>query len=196
MKHLYRILIFLVVFAGSVFLFSGNVREVQVNNTKTKVELAEPTFPTMVVKTQGYTLNLLRGYNSNLKANVIRESMTPVGMNQQFQLVIAENGVKVRKLKYELRRVNNNELMDAGEISVLEESKEGKVATIKLNAGVEQGKEYAFKVTVISNEGKKFHYFTRIKYYGSESFLDKKLNFVKEFHEKTLDKSKVDSLLG
>lgn len=196
MKHLYRALIFFAVFAGSIFLFSGNVREVQINSTKTEVDLAEPSFPTMVVKSQGYTMNLLRGYNSNLKANVIRESMSPIGMDKEFQLVIAENGVNVRKLKYELRRVNNNELMDSGEISVLEESEEGKVAAIKLNAGVEQGKEYAFKVTAISTEGKKIHYFTRIKYYGSECFLDEKMKFVKEFHEKTLDKNKVESLSG
>lgn len=196
MKHLYRALIFLAVFAGSVFLFSGNVREVQINSTKTKVDLAEPSFPTMVVKSQGYTMNLLRGYNSNLKANVIRESMTPIGMNQEFQLVITENKVNVRKLKYELRRVNNNELMDSGEISVLEESKEGKVATVKLNAGIEQGKEYAFKVTAVSTEGKKIHYFTRIKYYGSESFLKEKINFIADFHNKTLDKNKVSSLSG
>lgn len=196
MKHLYRILIFLAVFAGSIFLFSGNIKEVQVDNTKTKVDLAEPSFPTMVVKSQGYTMNLLRGYNSNLKANVIRESMTPVGVNQEFQIVITENGVKVRKLKYELRRVNNNELLDSGEISVLEETKEGKTATVKLNAGVEQGKEYAFKVTAVSNEGKKIHYLTRIKYYGSECFLKEKMKFVKDFHDKTLDKDKVGSLSG
>lgn len=194
MKHLYRALIFLAVFAGSVFLFSGNVREVQVNSTKKKVELAEPSFPTMIVKSQGYNINLLRGYNSNLKANVIRESMTPIGMDKEFQLVITENKVNVRKLKYELRRVNNNELMDSGEISVLEDSKEGKVATIKVNAGVEQGKEYAFKVTAVSTEGKKIHYFTRVKYYGTDCFLDDKMNFAMDFHNKTLDKSKVDSL--
>lgn len=196
MKHLYRSLIFFIVFVGFLFIFSGNVKEVQVKSTKKKVELAEASFPTMVVKTQGYRINLLRGYNSNLKAGVIRESMTPVGASQDFQLVISENGVDVRKLKYELRRVNNNELMDTGEISVLEETKEGKVASIKLNASIEQGKEYALKITAISTEGKKIHYFTRVKYYGGECFIKEKMGFIHEFHEKSLDKDKASDLVS
>lgn len=196
MKHLYRVIVFLVFFCGSVFLFSGSIREVHVEGTKTKVDLSQPSFPIMVVKTQGYNINILHGYNSNLKASLIRESMTPIGIEQEFQLLISENGVNVRKLKYELRKVNDNSLMDSGEISVMEETKEGKVATVRLNAAIEQGKEYAFKVTTISTEGEKIHYFTRVKFYGSESYLQEKMDFVMDFHEKTLKKEKAGELSG
>ena len=91
MKHVYRALIFLIVFLGSFTIFCLNKEETKVTGvTQTSVDLADPTFPTMTVKTQGYNINVLHGYNSNLKANLIRESMTPVGDNQEFQLVISE----------------------------------------------------------------------------------------------------------
>lgn len=195
MKHVYRAIIFLLVFVGSFTVFCVNKQETQVSGgTKTSVDLSDPSFPTMVIKTQDYTINVLHGYNSNLKANLIRESMTPVGVEQEFQLVISENETKVRKLRYEVRNVNDNSMLDSGEISVMEETENGKVATVKLNSGLEQGKEYACKITAVSDAGKKIHYFTRIKYYGSDSFLKEKMDFVTDFHNKTFDKSKTEEL--
>lgn len=194
MKHVYRAIIFVIFFVGSVFVFQENMKESKGADKIITVDFSEPEFPIMMVRTQGYTINVLHGYNSNLKASLHRESMTPVGIEQEFQLLITDNKTSVRKLKYELRKVNDNSLMDMGEISVLEEQEEGKVATVKLNATVEQGKEYAFKVTAVSNEGKKIHYFTHLKYYGSDSFLKEKMNFVMDFHEKTFDKNKIDEI--
>lgn len=195
MKHVYRALIFLLVFFGSFTIICFNKKETKITGvTQTSVDLSDPTFPTIAVKTQEYTINVLHGYNSNLKANLIRESMTPVGDSQEFQLVISENETKVRKLRYEIRKVNNNSLLDSGEISVMENTKDGKVATVKLGNSLEQGKEYACKITAVSEDGKKIHYFTRVKYYGSDSFLDEKMDFVTDFHNKTFDKSKLEEL--
>ena len=140
MKHVYRAIIFIVVFVCSAFAFSGTMKETQGAGTTKSVEQSAPTFPIMVVRTQGYDMNVLHGYNSNLKASLNRESMTPVGIDKKFQLVITENETNIRKLKYELRKVNDNALMEAKEISVLEETKEGKIATITLGASVSRGK--------------------------------------------------------
>lgn len=194
MKHLYRAIIFIVVFVASVFAFSGRMEETQGAGTTKSVEQSTPTFPVMVVRTQGYDMNVLHGYNSNLKASLNRESMTPIGIDKKFQLVITENETNIRKLKYELRKVNDNTLMETNEISVLEESKEGKIATINLKGAIEQRVEYALKVTAISKEGKKIHYFTHLKYYGDDSFLEEKMNFVLDFHENALTKNKMEQL--
>lgn len=196
MKHVYRTIIILLVFLGTAVIASGNKKVTQgVGTAKVKcVEQANPTFPTMLVRTQKYDINVLHGYNSNLKASINRESITPVGIDKEFQLVITENECVIRKLKYELRKVNDNELMDSGEIAVMEDTKEGKVATVSLDSSVEQGKEYAFKITAITKDGKKIHYFTHLKYYGSDSFLKEKMDFVMDFHNKTLQKDKADEL--
>lgn len=194
MKHVYRAIIFILVFVGSAFAFSGTMKETQGAGTTKSVEQSSPTFPVMVVRTQGYDMNVLHGYNSNLKASLNRESMTPIGIDKKFQLVISENETNIRKLKYELRKVNDNALVETKELSVLEETKEGKIATITLGTSIEQREEYALKVTAISKEGKKIHYFTHLKYYGDDSFLEEKMNFVLDFHENALNKSKMDQI--
>ena len=76
MKHLYRAIIFILVFVASVFAFSGRMQETQGAGATKSVEQSLPTFPVMVVRTQGYDMNVLHGYNSNLKASLNRESMT------------------------------------------------------------------------------------------------------------------------
>lgn len=193
MKHIYRLLFVVAIFSASIAIFGKNIKEMEFK-VDAAVEMGEATFPTLVVKSKNYTMNLLHGYNSNLNANLIRESMTPIGSDQTFQLFITENETVVKKLKYELRKIKDNELLDSGEISVLEEMEGGKSAKIKIQVAMDQGKEYAFKVTALTAQGKKIHYFTRLKYYSDACFLKEKLDFVKDFHEKTFHKNKVSEL--
>ena len=178
MKHVYRVIIFVVVFLASVGIFSGQMKETQGAGTVKSVKQSSATFPIMTVRTQGYDINVLHGYNSNLKASLNRESVTPIGIDKQIQLIIEENETNVRKLRYELRKVNDSALMESDEISVLEDTKEGTIATLTFSSSIEQRQEYALKVTAITKEGKKIHYFTHMKYYGDESFLKEKMDFV------------------
>lgn len=194
MKHVYRAIIFVVVFLASVGIFSGQMKETQGAGTVKSVKQSSATFPIMTVRTQGYDINVLHGYNSNLKASLNRESVTPIGIDKQIQLVIEENETNVRKLRYELRKVNDSALMESDEISVLEETKEGTIATLTFSSSIEQRQEYALKVTAITKEGKKIHYFTHMKYYGDESFLKEKIDFVMDFHNSTFKSNKLDEI--
>ena len=194
MKHVVRAIISITVFVIATALFSGIIRETGGVGKAKSIAQGTPTFPIMYVKTQGYTINVLRGYNSNLKAAVDRESMTPVGADRQISLIIQEDEITVRKIIYELRNVNDNTLISQKEMAVMEETKAGKVATLTLDSSMEQGKEYALKVTGVSKDGKKIHYFTHIKYYGDDCYLKEKLEFVNRFHQYTLDKTKIEKV--
>lgn len=194
MKHVYRAIIFVVVFLASVGIFSGQMKETQGAGTVKSVKQSSATFPIMTVRTQGYDINVLHGYNSNLKASLNRESVTPIGIDKQIQLIIEENETNVRKLRYELRKVNDSALMESDEISVLEDTKEGTIATLTFSSSIEQRQEYALKVTAITKEGKKIHYFTHMKYYGDESFLKEKIDFVMDFHNSTFKSNKLDEI--
>lgn len=193
LKHIYRFLLVLAIFFASATIFARNMKEVKFSYNQT-VEMGETTFPTMTIQSKGYTMNLLHGYSNNLDASVIRESMTPIGYDQTFTGVIEENKMVVKKVKYELRKVGTEELVDYGEISALTDTKNGKSVKVKIKGAMEQGKEYALKITLLTSEGKKIHYFTRLKYYGNECYLKEKLEFIDEFHKKTFDKTKAQEL--
>ena len=193
MKHVYRGIYFAVVFIAAIILFGSRMKEVQVDAVET-VEMKDSVFPILNIETMGTKMNLLHGYNSNLDANVLRDSMTPIGKDQTFVIYMKEDETVIKKIKYELRTINENELISSGEISALEETEEGKKAAIKINENIKQGQEYAFKITATTAMGEKIHYYTRVKYYGDDCYLDEKLDFITNFHEASLKKKTAESL--
>lgn len=195
MKHVYRAVIFMVFFLGTVAIFSSRMKESQGADSVQSVEPMEASFPVITIVSQDYQMNLLHGYNSNLKASLNRESMTPIGNDRSMELNIEENAMTVRKIKYELHKVNDNNLMASGEISVFDKIEKGKKATLSLGNDIEQGKEYALKMTLVTKDGMKIHYFTHVKFYA-ESNLQVKMDFINTFHESTLDTGKLDGIAG
>lgn len=193
MKYVYRGIYFVVVFIAAMILFGSRMKEVEVDAIET-VEMKDSDFPILSVETMGTKMNILHGYNSNLDANVLRDSMTPIGKDQTFTIYMEEDETIIKKIKYELRTVNENEIVSSGEVSALEETDEGKKITIKINENLKQGQEYAFKITATTAMGEKIRYYTRIKYYGDDCFLDEKLDFITNFHEASMKKKTAETL--
>lgn len=198
MKHLYRGLVLIIIFAGALMFMSKNIKEVQFE-FDTTVKMGNATFPVMELKSGKYYINRLHGYSGNLDANIVRENITPVGKDKTFEVLIMENKVEVKKIKYEIRTISDNELLDSGSISALNEEKREEISykstKIKMKVDLQQGKEYGVKMTLITSEGRKIHYYTRIKYYGEASFLAEKMDFVLDFHNKIMDKEKAKTLI-
>lgn len=193
MKHVYRAIYFAAVFVAAIILFGSRMHEVKVDAVKT-VEMKASALPILNIETMGAKMNILHGYNSNLNANVLRDSMTPIGKDQTFTIYMKEDEAVIKKIKYELRTVNENEPVSSGEVSALEETEEGKKVTIKIGENLKQGQEYAFKITATTAMGEKIHYYTRVKYYGDDCFLDEKINFVTNFHEASMKKKTAETL--
>lgn len=193
LKHVYRVFVFIAVFAAAVFFMGKNMKEVRVDVNAT-VTMGEATFPVVYLQTGDFTMNELHGYSSNLEANVVREAMTPLGIDKTFNVIINENESNVKKLKYEVRKIENNELVDSGAISALSRTNNGKSAEIKIKEYLETSKEYAVRLTVITDTSKKINYYTRIKYYEEDYYLKEKMDFVTHFHKSILDKKKAEDI--
>lgn len=192
-KRVYKVIILSLVFIISVIFMSNNIKEKEVS-VKTTVEMADARLPLLYISTGGYEVNRLHGYSSNIDANVIREAMTPIDSEKAIEVRFAENGATIRKIKYEVRELKENELLDSGEINALDQIDGGKKAKIKFDAALTTGKEYAVKITASLEDSKKIHYYTRIKYYETDYYLDEKMDFISSFHEKSLDKEKAEEL--
>lgn len=186
LKHIYRAIILAIIFAGSLYYFSRDIKEAvfDVNNT-TKME--DATFPLVTIKTGNDTINMLHGYSTNMAANVIREAVTPLGTEQSFEVQFSKDGPDIKKLNYEVREFTGNNLIEEDSVSVFEESKNLQTAKIKLNAQLTAQKEYAVKITLISSKSEKIYYYMRIKVY-QEAYLNSKLDFVMKFHNAIMSK--------
>ena len=115
---------------ASLFYFSKDIKEVvfEVDNTTI---MEEATFPLVTLKSGEEEINLLHGYSSNLNANKLREVVTPIGMDQSFEVIIDQKEYNIKKLNYEIREFIDNELVESDSVSVFDESEKGKTAKIK-----------------------------------------------------------------
>jgi hypothetical protein len=188
-KHIYKIIILLGIFMVSLYYFGKDMKEVVFDHGNTTT-MKDATFPLVTIKKGEEEINLLHGYSSNLKTNMVREVVTPLDMDQSFEVLINQQDYIIKKMNYEIREFTENVLIEDGTVSVFEESKEIKKAKIKFNSELAIGKEYAVKITLITSQSKKMYYYLRVKVY-EQTHLGEELAFVKEFHNAIKSKDTV-----
>lgn len=184
MRYIYKAIILLAVFIGSLVFMGRNIKEVTIT-LDTTVSMSEATFPVVTLYSQGYEMNCLHGYSSNLDAVMIRESITPVDAEKTFELRIDENETDVLRMKYEISEIATKEVLESETLSAFTKNKNGKCAQISLKCELDQGKEYAARFILTTTGGRKIYFYTRIKYYPEETSIERKLNFIQRFHEQT-----------
>ncbi|MDD3174270.1 MAG: hypothetical protein PHF63_11565 [Herbinix sp.] len=194
LKHVYRVIILIVVFVAALSYFSRDIKEVvfDVDNTTT---MEPATFPLVTIKTGENTINLLHGYSSNMDANKVRESVTPLGVDQIFDVLFNKEGLEIKKLNYEVREFVGNSLIETDSVSVFEENGDIQSAKIKLNTELSSAKEYAVKITLITSKTEKIYYYQRIKIYG-ETYLKNKLDFIMNFHNAIMNKDTAQEVIS
>ena len=182
MKRVYQIVYLFLVFCGAVVFFGSRVGETVFEGKSETVPIAEAAFPTVSILTCGEEINCLYGYSSNLSTILNREDMIPIGADGIFELKINEYEMDIRRLKYEVLEVSSETEIDAGTINAFEKQEACKIVRIKLKADLKEGTEYAVKVTLIGNTGKRMYYYFRIKQYQTPR-LQEKLAFIRTFSE-------------
>ncbi|BCN32808.1 cysteine peptidase family C39 domain-containing protein [Anaeromicropila herbilytica] len=193
LKHVYRVIILVTVFIGALVYFESNIQGESVKKTKT-IKMSEETFPILSIQSGDEVINQLHGYSSNIEANLIRESITPIGEERTLEAILDEKNYDIKKINYEVSEISDNKLLDSGSIAALEKNKGKKLAKIRLKAELERNTEYSLEITAVTNTSKKIHYYTRIKYIEN-SHLKENLDFIMNFHNSILDKKKASDMI-
>lgn len=193
LRHIYRAIILIAIFVAALSYFSRDIKEVvfDLDNTTT---MEDATFPLVTINTGDSVINQLHGYSSNLDANKIRESITPMDMDQSFEVQIDQKNYIIKKLNYEVREFVGNALIEANSVSVFEEEDDIKSARIKLQTELSTEKEYAIKITLITSESEKMYFYQRIKKYEN-AHLKEKLDFIMDFHNAIMSKATAENII-
>ncbi len=188
LKHLYKIMGLIIIFILSLWFFGRNMDVINSHIYEETVEITGETFPVISLTSQEMVMNRLYGYSSNIAANAIRESVTVINDTGRIGVNINKHNTDINKLSYELRSVVSNELLDSGEVSAFDKTEEGLQCVIKPDYTFETSTEYSLKIILITDVSKKINYYTRLKYYPETCYLKEKLDFVMDFHNKTMNK--------
>ncbi len=193
LKHVYKGIILLCVFAASLYYFSLDMKEEVINDEKT-VQMSKASFPIITLKVNDTEINQMHGYSNNINANLVRESITPLDRDQSFTIVIDEKENDVKRVIYELRSVSDQRLLETDTINALDKEGDFKKTKIKLNTPLEEDVEYAVKITLVTIKSKKMNYYTRVKLLPGSNFKEK-VDFTMDFHNTILDKGKAEDMI-
>ncbi|HAK58227.1 MAG TPA: hypothetical protein DCP06_04540 [Lachnospiraceae bacterium] len=190
-KIIYKAVGLLIVFAGALLFFGQRM------TTSYEVEadpqsLSKETFPILMVETGGHTINPLYGYNAPLTVGVIRESMTPLDEKKTMTIHISEADTYLTELGYRIIDKETGEVYDTQTVKGF--TSEQREVRLVLSYAMLTSTEYIMDLSGVLSDGREVHYYTRIKLYMDDSGLDDKLAFVKEFHDNTFKKSKVEEI--
>lgn len=191
MKLVYRILILLVIFIGSLCYFGTHMTEKVFSIDEKSMKMEDATLPYISLLVDGKEINLLHGYCSGLDVLTVRESITPLSAEQAFSIVITENESIVKKVKYEVIDVTDGKTVEEGAISALDTQSDYKLARIKIKESLTKNREYVLRITLITDSSKRIYFYTRVKVMDIY-YLPEKLAFVEEFHTATLSKDTED----
>jgi hypothetical protein len=192
-KIIYRIIILIGIFLAALSYFSRDIKEVVFDLDNTTV-MEDTTFPLVTMKTGENQINLLHGYSSNLAANVLRETVTPLDTSQTFEICINQKEYNIKKLNYEIREFVDNILIESDSVSVFDNVDDEKRAKIKIKKVLETEKEYALKITLITSKSEKMYFYQRIKLY-QDSHLKEKIDFVMDFHNAIMNKKTAEDII-
>lgn len=190
-KYIYKVVVLMVLFCGALFFFGSRLQNDSYETGKV-IEAGNETFPYLTIKSQGVEMNRLYGYSGVLDANIVRESITPLGQDKSINVLLGGADTKIVKMEYEVVDKDTLEVYEKKEINAISKEK-GKV-DITFDYGFKTSTEYVLSITATTESGRKIHYFTRLKYYMDNSYLQEKLNFAMQFHKDTFTKSKAEEL--
>lgn len=181
---------FLIVFFLSIV---GSYKFINRNNQDMTIELSAPTLPLITVVLEGEHYNTLRGYTGNTDVSDVAKYVCPVSEDRIFKGSVETFGTDVTGVSYEVRNNDGSRLIESGSISWEEKTSNVLEFQVKMKDLIVVGEEYIFAVILNTDQHDKVYYYTRFLY-GNSYDLDNQLQFVRQFHESTLEKDRVSEI--
>ena len=174
-----QIAIFGVIFLISLFIWNYTLVG---RNNQGVTETQQPTFPLLTISVDGKDINELHGYQGDVDASLIRDSITPVYENQ-VKVILKDATEDISVVSYKLYDTDNKTVLGNGD-TAFHKGKEKSTANIQIKERLENGKTYLMELCV-KQDNKTIRYFTRI-IYGTSFHLKECLNFAEKFHNAAL----------
>ena len=189
-----KMLIKLAVFA-SVFIITlviaGKIMNKDHNNMT--MEMAKATLPVMMVERDGVYYNELHGYTKIMDTASMRDSVTVLNENRGLSVVADTYGRNITGMVMEVRSIDGERLVEQTEITDYTVSAQTMQADIVLKDLIDKDTEYSLMLKLILDEEQPVYYYTRI-IWSENLYVDEKLAFVMDFHERLYNKEAAKEL--
>lgn len=189
-KNLIRYIVITIVFFVSLVVFSAVLNQ---GNTDMTMEMSKASLPTASILMDDYAVNEMHGYVTRMEEATFRDSVTPIDEDRKLSFQIELFGQHLKSLKFEVRSVDGERLIESTQVTDYEKYKDRIVATVYLKDLIEENQEYNLTIIATLRDGRDVYFYTRV-IQCDNSLTKEKLDFVSDFHEKTLHKEQAGDL--
>ncbi len=173
-----------VIFLAALFGVSAVMNK---GNTDMTVEMGEASFPVITMRIGEYQVNRLHGYAKDMDTSYLRDTLLPIGSRRNVSFTVDTYGKEIEALSFEVRSINGERLVESTEIENYKETEGQLECEITLKDLISENKEYML-IIFLTPEGKDtIRYYTRI-IQSEEMFIQEKLEYVRDFHDRTFDR--------
>lgn len=190
-KKIIRVCVLIVLFLVTLFGFGYFYNREADGLTE---QMGAATLPVIRAVSEGQKINLMRGYSEGMKAQTMRDTITPLEEDRSLQLVIEKYGSKVSEISYKIRSLDGSNLIEDTKLKDYEEDDTEIKVTLPIKNLLEKGQEYVLISAVTLESGQTYEYFTRI-IWQDDLHTKEKLEFVQNFHTLTFQKEEAKSIV-
>lgn len=189
LKFLRKFLILLVVFvlgvAGTAFLMNNET-------TDDRSDMNNPTLPEVMVDFGGNLSNRMYGYKQKMRADYVRDCVTPLDTTKTLSLAVNPYDAKVKSLSYEIRTSDGSKVLENRKIKSLKSSENYLRTDIEITSPLLMNQEYSLQILLDTDEGD-IYYYTRLVSRSSTN-TSQYVEFVSDFAQMCMDKNSADNL--
>ncbi len=189
-KLLLKILVYTAVFFICLFVFGRMAHRDQINNT---VDMDPASQPVIYMSIDDISYNMLRGYSASRDFSYDRDALSYLTENRELPFSVTTFGQKVSTASYELRNIEDDRLIENGDVSLTLSpigNPEGKITFKDL---IIPGAEYSLVLKLGLEDGRELSYYTRV-ISGDSSLAYDKIAYARFFHDCLFDKHEAEKI--
>ena len=183
-KTLIKLAVFASVFMITLVVF-GKIMNKDHNNMT--MEMAEATLPVVIVEREGLQYNELHGYTKVMDTASMRDTVTVLDEGRGLSVAVDTYGRNITGLAIEVRSIDGERLVEQTEITDYTLNSQTLRADITLKDLLNRDTEYSLMLKLWLDEKQPVYYYTRV-IWSNNLYVDEKLAFVKDFHERLYNK--------
>lgn len=188
-KIVYKLIIAILIFILSAGYFISNIKETSYTGKVETTEMSEASFPTISMLRGDKEINLLHGYGQELDNFGIRQEITPLDNNKSIDFIINTYSNKIIRIEYEVKDKADSIIISSGEVDSPKIDETGRQRiSLKLDTELSQGMDFMLKLRLVNEDGKKFVFFTTVKFTRGDKFAEN-YKFAEKFWNASLNKN-------
>lgn len=181
--------------AFGVFILSAYITSLILNRGSSDLtaEMSKATLPVIYMNVNDDYINPLRGYTVEMDGSCLRGPLTPLMANREVSFRADLYDAVIAKVSFEVRTPDMQRLIEDTDVTDFTFEGNAIFGTISMKDLIEDDTEYMLVIKLTTSSGNIIRYYARV-INRAELYLGEKMDFVRDFSEKTLDKEACSEL--